>query len=277
MAAVHNPIAVNSLNEIFTLDPIAQEKSDKLWHTIWKVAFIATSVLFIIGAGAVFVGVSLYAPSQALAALLGLSIFFPMYGLRVLNYMDTKKRFYLDNAQIHGEGVKIFNQIKDAELSPVAGLTTTQLKRGIAQFKLSLLHQEQLRSKWTEVKESLKKTKGITAQGTDWKNAEQVKAFIGRQEEILKRKMFKNEMAKVTVYAAYLLKVLKYPTEKRRPEDFCQLNPIASDCLSAAKAHGDLTTKILVKTPTENYTAKMLLGRGERVLAEEIFGLPKDQ
>ena len=261
--------------KFLAFDPIAQEKSDKLWHTVWKVAFFASAALLIISAGAIFVGVSLFAPSQVLAALLGLSILFPMYSLRVLNYIDTKVKHYQDNAKIHGEAAKIINQIKDDTLCPGAGITKTQLKRGIAQFQLTLQQQEQLRSKWAEVKESLKKTKGITAESIDWKNSEQVKAFVGRQEEILKRKMFKNEMAKAAVYAAYLLKLTQYPLEKRRIEDFCELNPIPNDCLSTARSHGDQTTKILVKTPKHNYTAKELIGKNVQVLAEEIFELPE--
>jgi hypothetical protein len=271
MATASTPIAGQRLNEIFTFDPIAQEKSDKLWHTVWKVAFFASAALFIISAGAIFVGVSLFAPSQAVAALLGLSILFPMYSLRVLNYIDTKARHYQDSAKINGEAAKIFNQIKDDTLACPTEITKTQLKRGIAQYRLTLQQQEQLRSKWAEVKESLKKTRGLTADGIDWKNSEQVKAYVDRQEEILKRKMFKNEMAKAAVYAAYLAKLLQSPFEKRRIEDFCQLNPIPNDCLSTAKSHGDQTTKILVKTAKHNYTAKELIAKGPEVLSEEIF------
>lgn len=263
MASVGSATAGQRLNEIFTLDPIAQEKNDRFWHTVWNVALFASAALLIIGAGAIFVGVSVYVPSQVLATVLALSTFYLMYGGRALNYLYGKVKHYQAEAHDHGEVAHLVNRINDSKLPAIlkayglkcpTGVTATQVKRAVAQLLITEEKKKVRQNTWAELNQ-------MPVLSRNWKRGMKAEDFRDIRDMISEKKNCKYNAAQDSVYAAYLLKLIQSPYEKREIDDFLLCNP------------GDPTTKVKVKTATRTYTAKELIEKDARTLSTEIFEL----
>lgn len=268
-----------AFNDIFKIDPIANEKNDLFWKSTWKVTQYAVMAIFLIGATAAFIGTSLYFPSQVFGVTLAMYTLGLQYSLKCINYLSNKSDSYARDALAHGKIVKQMNLINDADLpqvlsrlgvSPPADLPQTNLKVALAQYYGLKEEQSSLLGK----RAALPKVKEISVVGNlDWKNEEAVDIFNRAQVTRLQRKAYKHKAALTNVIAAYTLKLMQSPPEQRNYGEFCQFNPIEPHLMDIAKAHGDPTTNVLVKTPTHQYTAKELLQKDSTTLAREIFEL----
>ncbi len=269
-----------ALNEIFKIDPIAKEKNDLFWQSLWKVAEYAAMVIFTIGAVSGFIVTSLYFPSQVFAVTLALYTIGLQYAFRCVNYLSQKSHSYARSALSHGKIVNQLNLIKDEDLpkvlnslgvTPPAEISQMNLKVAVARYFRMKQDQSALLSK----RAALPQSKEIGPVGNiDWKDEKAVDSFNTTQKIRFQRKVYKHEAAITNVIAAYTLKLMQSPYEQRNYEEFFQWNPIDPGLMYVSKAHGDRSTNILVKTPTHQYTAKELLQKDSTTLAREIFELP---
>jgi len=274
-----------SLNEIFTIDPVAQQQNDQFWNTVWKVAQYATIATFILSSTVGFVFTSLYYPSQVLAVTLSIYTLGLYYTTQLVNYLTEKADSYQSSAIAQGKIIRQLNLIhddaipslvKDLDVNPSETLSKHELKLGMAQFLSLKQEQEELLAKKFALN-----AKFVTEQSSqnvedlDFQNDLALDDYDRAQDVRITLHHLESRAALTNVLAAHTLKLLNCPAEKRSLDGFCQVNPLHAAPLLIAKAHGDKTTNVLLKTSTKNFTVQEILKKDASKLASEIFELPK--
>ncbi|MBS0629430.1 MAG: hypothetical protein JSS30_04300 [Verrucomicrobia bacterium] len=275
-----------ALNQIFTIDPIVQEQNDQFWETVWKVAQYAAIGLFIISATTGFVLTSLFYPSQVFGVTLAIYTLGLYYMGQFSNYLSSKVQGYANSAIAQRKLVKQLDLLKDANLPdlvrslgihPPADLSENELKVGLAQYLSLKEEQSNLQVKRKELKAKYPYANDPRAlENLNWQDEKALDGFDTTQEVRIHRRNLKNRAALTNLMAAHTLKVLHCPFENRGVEDYCQLNHLHATPVLISKAHGDLSTDVLVKTAVKNFTVQELLKKDATTLACEIFGLPRN-
>lgn len=280
LTAVSGP----SINEIFKLDPIANEKRDQFWGTVWKVAQIAAIAIFIVSSTAGFIVTSIFYPTQVLGVTLAIYTLGLYYATQLVNYLGENATFYSNSAIANGKIIKQLNLLSEAEIpkhlenlqvTPSTALSQNELKLGLAQyFSLKQEQADILERKAALEKRYLQDKPPQTTAGLNWEDPKAIEAFDTLQEVRINLRNLENRAAFTNVMAAHTLKLIHSPEDKRPVTDFGQFNPLHAAPLLIAKAHGDLTDRVIIKTDSKTYTNEELLNKEAPALAREIFHLP---
>lgn len=293
---VKDAAPAQTLSEYVTYDPIAKEGSNFRWKLVWKVAAIATAIIFIAAATFAFIyTLEYYAAHLPIVSLAIFAILLPQ-SFKPFKYMWDKSAAYANEAAIDRMLIANMEKIDDSQIASqlkglgvAPGIEAKQLKPLLARYYYCLQEQERIIERHNKIfdkdtnsykfeinnKEIIAPEQNYTVGQVDWTNDEECTIFEKIQQLRVLKLRHEYEAALFRLKAAHILKIMQSPYDDRPFEQFFQLSPFEPAICLISKAHGDDSSTIYLKKGSREYTLGEVLNKSTTALSKEIFELPR--